>query len=166
MSQLSPADFEFSEKEYLETVAAIGKAEELLAESGNLKHPLSTLKNEVFLEKTAEKGLDYSRQWLGLMLDKARDLHHRFLVKSNEYAEALTEHYENHFLELAALSGKIRDGVEDGVNRFGSDFEYAGLDIIFILFMNQWCYFLRGHNLVSYTALSLPIMSANSCNSN
>ena len=36
----------------------------------------------------------------------------------------------------------------------------------FILFMNQSCYFLRGHNLVSYTALSLPIMSANSCNSN
>lgn len=123
LSQISPADFEFNEKEYYQIVVAIAKAQELLHLAGNLRHPLSLLKNEVFLERTSEKGQEFGQQWATLMLDKARELHHRFLIKSNEYAESLTEHYENHYLELAGLVAQIRDGVEDGVNSFGPDFE-------------------------------------------
>ncbi len=123
LSQIQPADFEFNEKEYHEILAAIGQARELLHLSGNLRHPLSLLKNENFLAKSSEKGQLHAEQWATLMLDKARGLHHQFLVKSNEYAEALTEHYESHYLEMAGLVAQIRDGVEDGVNSFGPDFE-------------------------------------------
>jgi hypothetical protein len=123
LSQLTPADFEFSEKEFQDGLAAISASQSLLYKSGNLRHPLGLLKNDLFLEKTAEKGQIQSEQWVTLMLDKARDLHHRFLVKSNDYAETLTEHYENHYLECTNLVAQIRDGVEDGVNSFGPDFE-------------------------------------------
>ena len=57
------------------------------------------------------------------MLNKATALHHRYISKTNDYSESLLDHYEQYYTELAGFVKRIRDSLEDGVNRFGSDFE-------------------------------------------
>jgi hypothetical protein len=44
------------------------------------------------------------------LLAKATALHHRYISKTNDYAESLLDHYEQYYFELAAYVKRIRDG--------------------------------------------------------
>ena len=57
------------------------------------------------------------------LLTKAYAIHHRYISKTYDYADALHDHYGQHFFELANLNKRIRDSIEDGIQRFGPDFE-------------------------------------------
>jgi hypothetical protein len=125
LSQINPADFEFTMTEYEGIVAAIRSSEPLFLRFPNLRHPLSRLKDQIFVENNNIAAKGATETLVKKLLDQATALHHRYISKTNDYNEALTEHYEQYYNELAAHCKRIRDGIEDGVHRFGADFETA-----------------------------------------
>jgi len=123
LAQLSPADFVFSKPEFEDINAAIYSSEPLFRRFPTLSHPLSRLNATVFAEYDSVKGLEWTHAKVKILLEKATALHHRFLTKTNDYSESLLDHYESYYNDLAAFIKRIRDGLEDGVIRFGADFE-------------------------------------------
>ncbi len=123
LAQLNPADFAFTEEEYLRIKQAIFDSEPLFRRFPTLQHPLNQLKHSIFLERSADDGLAWTETQVQLLLQKATALHHRYIAKTNEYTEALTEHYEQHYADLSAIVQRIQEALEDGVQRFGADFE-------------------------------------------
>jgi len=123
LSQLNPADFLFTAEEYEGIKAAIYDSEPLFRRFPTLKHPLGQLKHDIFLTRSSEDGLAWTETLVRQLLQKATSLHHRYIAKINEYAEALTEHYEQHYSGLAHLVRRIQEALEDGVRRFGAEFE-------------------------------------------
>ena len=123
LSYLHPQDFEFSKKEYDGIVTAIYASEPLFRRFPTLTHPLGKLNNSVFLNHDTQKGLAWTEGQVKMLLAKATALQHRYISKTNDYSETLLDHYEQYYSDLAAFVKRIRDGLEDGVNRFGSDFE-------------------------------------------
>ncbi len=125
LSQLNPQDFEFSEAEYEGIVQAIYASEPLFRRFPTLTHPLGRLNDHIFGQYSNTKGLEWTENQVNQLLNKATDLHHRYISKTNDYAEALLDHYEQYYSELSGFIKRIRDGLEDGVTRFGTDFESA-----------------------------------------
>lgn len=123
VSQLNPGDFSFNQDEFDGILAAIYASEPLFRRFPTLQHPLGRLKSFIFKDHDAQKGLAWTEGQVRSLLDQATALHHRYITKTNDYGEALLDHYEQHYSELAALAKRIRDGLEDGVHRFGADFE-------------------------------------------
>ncbi|MEZ4965383.1 MAG: hypothetical protein R2791_09075 [Saprospiraceae bacterium] len=123
LSYLHPQDFEFSKKEFDGIVEAIYASEPLFRRFPTLSHPLGRLNESVFLAHDSEQGRQWTEMQVKSLLGKATALHHRYISKTNDYAESLLDHYEQYYFELSAFVKRIRDGLEDGVQRFGSDFE-------------------------------------------
>ncbi len=123
LSQLQPADFKFNKDEFNEIVAAIYASEPLFRRFPMLDHPLSRLNGHVFTQFDQEAGMTWTEQKVRVLMDKATALHHRYISKANDYGEALNDHYEQHYFELAGLVKRVLNSLEDGVQRFGSDFE-------------------------------------------
>jgi hypothetical protein len=123
LSQLNPSDFLLNKDEYDGIVAAIFDSEPLFRRFPTLQHPLNRLNNTVFLEHSSADGLAWTETEVKSLLNKATAIHHRYIAKTNDYAEALLDHYEQYYVELASLTKRIRDSIEDGVQHFGPDFE-------------------------------------------
>lgn len=123
LSQLSPSDFIFSKDEYDGIVSAIYASEPLFRRFPTLSHPLGKLNDSVFSQHDRSQGLRWTESQVSSLLSKITALHHRYISKTNDYSEALLDHYEQYFNELSAFVKRIRDGLDDGVTRFGSDFE-------------------------------------------
>jgi Rad3-related DNA helicase len=123
LARLNPADFDFTQHEYDDIKAAIYSSEPLFRRFPTLSHPLSRLSAAVFTDHDHVKGAEWTQQQVNALLEKSTALHHRFLTTTNDYNEALLDHYEAYYNELAGFIKRIRDGLEDGVVHFGSDFE-------------------------------------------
>jgi hypothetical protein len=123
LSQLNPADCAFSKEEFDGIIGAIAKSRPLFERFPTLNHPLAKLSPSIFLDFESASGLDWTRQQVSKLLEKATQINHRYIAKTNDYTEALLEHYEQHFAELSSLVKRIRDAFEDGQQRFGVDFE-------------------------------------------
>ncbi len=122
LSQLQPSDFEFSKTEFDKITEAIRSSEPLFRKFPTLGHPLSKLQNHFFTENNPEKGLGLARAHTRMLLEKATALHHQFISKSSDYTESLTEIYSDHYAKLAILAKRVRENLEDGINRYGQDF--------------------------------------------
>ncbi|MEZ4917668.1 MAG: hypothetical protein R2792_01075 [Saprospiraceae bacterium] len=123
LSQLNPADYHFDKEEYDEIQEAIRKSKPLFHEFPTLQHPLQHLSHEIFTEMDVAKGKKTTEERVSDLLEKSTAIHHRYILKTNDYAEALQEHYAEHFLELDRLARTIRENLEDGRQRFGPDFD-------------------------------------------
>jgi len=123
VSQLNPADFAFSKEEYDWIMAAIASSEPLFRRFPILQHPLVKLHHSVFLDYSGPSGLDWTQSQVRNLMAKATALHHQFINKTNDYGEALLDHYEQYYLHLQSQVSNIRNGLADGVLRYGSDFE-------------------------------------------
>jgi hypothetical protein len=86
---------------------------------------LSQLKGSFFSENESENGLLLTKNHVKTLLEKATALHHRYISKTSDYTESLTDHYEQHFAELSIATKKVNNQLEDGVNRYGADFGKA-----------------------------------------
>ncbi len=124
-SQLNPADYQFSREEFEEIMVAIRASEPLFRKFPTLDHPLTCLDSALFSENDGAAGLDLAKQKVQRLLEKSTALHHRYIAKTSDYAEALTDHYEQHFADLAAHLKRVTNALEDGKNRFGDEFEKA-----------------------------------------
>ncbi len=122
LTQINPSDFEFSKAEYDQIIDAIRVSEPLFARFPTLDHPLSRLQGKIFVEQGASKSFEWTIHTVNQLLEKATALHHTYITRTNEYAETLNDRYEQHYLELASLTKKIRESIADGTNRFGADF--------------------------------------------
>lgn len=123
LSQLNPSDFAYTKEEYDVIMESIDTSEPLFRRFPTLNHPLSRLKNAVFSEYSNEQGLEWTQHKVRESIGKATALHHRFISKTNDYTEGLLDHYEQYYFYLQAFVKDIRDALEDGVMRFGADFE-------------------------------------------
>ncbi|MDX2135917.1 MAG: hypothetical protein SFV52_14105 [Saprospiraceae bacterium] len=123
VSQLNPADFAFNLDEFERITKAISTSRPLFERFPTLQHPLSNLNSAVFLEHETVAGLKWTENQVELLLQKATQVFHRYISKTNDYTEALLEHFEQHFTDLSTLIKRIRDAFEDGQHRFGVDFE-------------------------------------------
>lgn len=122
LTQLNPVDFVFVKEEYDQIVDAIRASEPLFVRFPTLNHPLSRLQNSVFADNSASAGFEWTIREVNSLLEKATSLHHQYISNTNEYAELLNDHYEQHYLDLAVHAKKVRDAIADGTNRFGVDF--------------------------------------------
>ncbi|MBL7828133.1 MAG: ATP-binding protein [Saprospiraceae bacterium] len=123
LSQLNPQEFSFNQKEFEQINEAIYASEPLFRRFPTLYHPLNRLNYNIFSEYTTENGLAWTAGQVKSLLGKATALHHRYISQTNDYAENLQDHNEQFFFELSSIVKKIRDSLEDGVTRFGPDFE-------------------------------------------
>ncbi len=123
LSQLNPADLELNKEEFDTITTAIRGSEPLFRHFPTLNHPLGKLRHAIFLENTVEKGQEWTDFQLRFLSEKAASLYHRYISKTNDYTEALLDNYEQYYEDLAAYIKRLRDSIEDGVQRFGPDFE-------------------------------------------
>jgi hypothetical protein len=123
LSQLNHSEFAFSVEEYEEIVAAIYASEPLFRRFPTLNHPLNRLNHQIFTENDKEKGRSWTQSQVRALLAKATALLHRFIGQTNDYDESLHDHFEQYFTELARFVKRIQNSLEDGVVRFGPDFE-------------------------------------------
>jgi hypothetical protein len=122
LSQLNPADFEYTEAEYDQITEAIKASEPIFARFPTLQHPLSHLQGDIFTQKSTNEGFEWTVKSVNTLLEKATQLHHEYITKTNDYAETLADHYEQHHAQLALLNRRVREAIEDGKSRFGADF--------------------------------------------
>lgn len=123
LSQLNPSDFSFNIQEFESIVAAIYASEPLFRRFPTLHHPLNRLSHNVFNDHDKEKGRSWTENTVRTLLAKATALHHRYIGKTNDYDEGLHDHFEQYYSDLALYVKRIQNGLEDGVMRFGPDFE-------------------------------------------
>lgn len=123
LSQLNPADFAFKMEEYEAIVAAIYASEPLFRRFPTLHHPLNRLSHHIFNEHDKDKGRSWTEIQVRSLLAKATALHHRYIGQTNDYDESLHDHFEQYYNDLALYIKRIQNGLEDGVIRFGPDFE-------------------------------------------
>ena len=122
LTQLNPSDFVFVREEYDQIVDAIRASEPLFARFPSLDHPLSRLQSSVFSENNASAGFEWTIRQVNSLLEQATALHHRYITSTNEYAELLSDHYEQHYIDLAVHAKRVREAIADGTQRFGADF--------------------------------------------
>jgi hypothetical protein len=122
-SLLNPADFTFSPDEYDNIVAAIYASEPLFRRFPTLHHPLNRLNHRVFTDFDKEKGRAWTISQVRTLLAKATALHHRYIGQTNDYDESLHDHFDQYYNDLALYIKRIQNSLEDGVVRFGPDFE-------------------------------------------
>lgn len=123
LSQLNPSDFNYEVEEYEKIVAAIYASEPLFRRFPTLHHPLNRLNYSIFSDYEKEKGKAWTENQVRMLLGKATALHHRFIGQTNDYDESLHDHFEQYYGDLALYIKRIQNGLEDGVIRFGPDFE-------------------------------------------
>ncbi|HLP94453.1 MAG TPA: PhoH family protein [Saprospiraceae bacterium] len=123
LSQLNPSDFNYEVEEYEKIVAAIYASEPLFRRFPTLHHPLNRLNHSIFSDYDKDKGKAWTENQVRMLLAKATALHHRFIGQTNDYDESLHDHFEQYYGDLALYIKRIQNGLEDGVIRFGPDFE-------------------------------------------
>jgi hypothetical protein len=126
-SQLNPGDFVFTFSEYEMLREAIEISRPLFEQINTLKHPLTDLHPDVFLYKNSKESREWIEKKLKTFLKKTTELQYRYIRKLDAYTQKLTEHYEQHYRELKQTLVGIREHIEDFRNRFGAEFEDAGV---------------------------------------
>ncbi len=125
-SQLQAADFAFHYDEYEMLSAAIGQSYPLYQPVGTLRHPLTQLHGRIFTGMEKAEGRRFTDQQIEYFLQKASRLQHRYISKTNGYADKLTAYYEHHFRELLQRQEKLEELLADGANRYGEYFDRTG----------------------------------------
>lgn len=125
-SQLNPQEFQFQEKEFRETTEAIEKSLPLFHRINTMNHPLRNLNAGIFIHYDKEESLEFIERQTKELLEKASKVHHRFILKQNEYADRLLDFYEQHYRELLEKTEALGDRLREAERRFGMEFLRSG----------------------------------------
>ncbi len=125
-SQLNPNDFVFTFSEYELLKEAILSSKDLFQKVNTLKHPLTALHRNIFINKEKDDAHQYIVEELNYFLENTSNLQYRYINKLDSYTENLTEHYENHYTDLFKKLHEITENIEDYGRQYGADFEESG----------------------------------------
>lgn len=125
-TQLNAQDFSFDYPEFLDLQQAIETCHQLYQEVKTLRHPLRNLNAGIFVHQSKEEALRFIEDKLSHFIGKGEHLHARFIHKVNSYADALTNHYEDHYAELSDKLAPLVDKLEDYSSQYGASFEESG----------------------------------------
>ncbi len=125
-SHLNTIDFKFNYEEFQILQEGIRISQPLYLKINTLRHPLHNLNEAIFVKQTQVDGFNFIDQQTQTFLSKAQKLHHRYITKTNAYADALAERYEGEYGEYANALMRLKDLMADFTTRFGTDFEQAG----------------------------------------
>lgn len=126
-SQLNPQDFKFTFAEYNSLLTVVANSRPLHEKLLTLKHPLNNLFSSIFTGKEKAESYSFVQERLDDFLEKAAQLHHRYIIKVNAYTEKLIEHYEQYYRHLMQLVVQLEDKMADAKNQFGEDLESSTL---------------------------------------
>lgn len=122
-SQLNAQDFAFTDEEYEVISTAIDESYPFYQAINTLRHPLSNLNSRIFLAKEKEEGFRFVEESSGAFFEKASKLQLRFINKTNQYRDQLTQLYQLFFQRIHQKSKAIQDLIADYGNEFGTDFD-------------------------------------------
>ncbi len=126
-NQLPANDFIFHPTEYLSLKEAIDISKELFEKVGSLNHPLDKLHPDIFLEKNKAEAKRLVDEQLEYFYEKFDQLHHRYILKQQEYAWNLKHNIEDFYQNASLAIENIKDQIEDNRIIYGNDFEDSGL---------------------------------------
>ncbi len=126
-SQLSPIDFSFTPEEHEELKSGIEQIKPLFARVQTLKHPLRWLHPVLFTGMSQANAFSYIQEQTRLFSSKTAQLQHRYITKTNEYAEKLTGLFQQYFQQMDQRSTALLETIGDFSRRYGSDFEQSGI---------------------------------------
>ncbi|EJF52368.1 hypothetical protein SapgrDRAFT_0625 [Saprospira grandis DSM 2844] len=125
---LQKEDYIFSPKEYEELLQAIREQEQLFAPVRSLAHPLSQLRDELFLENTEEAAEQLLQKELPWKTEEFRQLHLDYSSFLDAYYDELLLHHQQHAMALRKQLDRLQEmmviyqkvyGDEFGENRAG-----------------------------------------------
>lgn len=125
-SHLNTQDFNFTYDEFQALQEGIRISQPLYQKINTLRHPLSNLYEGVFTKQTQTDGLHFVTSQTQAFLSKAEKLHHRYITKTNAYADWLAERYEGEYGDFANALVRVKERIADFVTKFGTDFEQTG----------------------------------------
>jgi hypothetical protein len=124
---LEAKDFTFHPTEYLSLKEAINISEPLFKKINTLKHPLHIIHQDIFLEKTKAEAKNHIEVQLEKFYKNFERLHHRYILKRQDYAKDLKNTQESFFQEALLKIELLKDQIEDNRLLYESDFEDSGL---------------------------------------
>lgn len=125
-SHLHTQDFNFEYEEFLQLRESIRISQPLYQKINTLRHPLSNLNGAIFTKQSQTDGFQFVSHQLHTFLEKAQKLDHRFITKTNVYADRLNDQYEGTYGEFFNVLMRLKDQMADFSTKYGADFEQAG----------------------------------------
>jgi len=122
-AQLNIQDFRFRFAEYESLMDAVQQCQGLYEQINTLRHPLSNLHAQVFLEKEREEAGAYVHEQLDVFIRKLFFLQKQYIDRVNEYADLLSNYYEEYFDLLERQLLVLQEQIADAVTKYGRDFE-------------------------------------------
>lgn len=126
-NQLSIKDFTFHPTEYISLKEAVQISEQLFHPINNLKHPLQPLNADIFLEYKKETAKQKVEEKIQYFTQKFKQLHHRYILKQQDYTRDLSHNYDAFFEEVSLRIEQLKSFIEDNQLLYGSDFEDSGI---------------------------------------
>lgn len=125
-SHLNTQDFNFTYEEFQTLQEGIRISQPLYQKINTLRHPLSNLYEGVFTKQSLTDGLHFITFQNQAFLAKAEKLHHRYITKTNAYADWLAERYEREYGDFENTLTLVNEYIADFVTKYGTDFELTG----------------------------------------
>ena len=125
-SQLAPTDFSFDFDELQTIRRDIGQSKPLFHHIRTLRHPLVNLHPDIFLLRSKEDGLRFVRENLEALLWEVKNLHHRYITCTDEYAIKLADHFDQYYIQLSSRARHLRDSIADHSRQYGEGFLEGG----------------------------------------
>jgi len=153
-NQLQASDFTFHPTEYISIKEAIKTSIPLYQKINTLSHPLHQLHHDIFLEKTKEEASDFIEEQLTIFQKKFEQLHHRYILKQQDYSKDLYHHNERFYQDALIKIEALKDLIEDNRLRYGDDFEESGIIKtgrlkVYGVFSNKHKHILQARNLLN-----------------
>jgi hypothetical protein len=126
-NQLSTNDFTFHPTEYISLKEAVLNSEKLFRPINNLTHPLQQLNADIFLECKKDDAKQKVEEQLKYFIHQFEELHHRYILKQQDYVRDLHHNYDAFFEEASLKIEALKVFIEDNQILYGSDFEDSGL---------------------------------------
>ncbi|NBC08010.1 MAG: hypothetical protein GVY26_12525, partial [Bacteroidetes bacterium] len=121
-TQLSAADYDFSQEEYEELTAVIALCYDLFTQTHTLRSALSKLSPSIFLRMEKGEAKAYVDEQTTLLLDKASRLQHWYINRQNAYADQLMAHFEQYYQRFARQAIGLGDLIAEHSTAYGNGF--------------------------------------------
>ncbi|MCF8244962.1 MAG: hypothetical protein K9J37_11245 [Saprospiraceae bacterium] len=125
-SHLNASDFSFLPNEHEQMVAGILRSEPLFESVKTLTHPLSNLKDQIFVNSETKKSQQFVETNLRLFTAKTNELQGEYISQTDNYAARLKEHYRDYFNQLEGGAKGLLEKIQNHTALLGNGFANAG----------------------------------------